>query len=110
MWHELIRELIRELTRDEQAIGDLHPGPDFFPRATPEELATVEHALGVRLPESLTELLRESNGVLVTFGQQLLWSTDELTRTNLAMRTAPQYQERSMPFDHLLFLGDAGVD
>lgn len=106
MW----RELIRELTRDEQPIGDLHPGPDFFPGATPEELATVENALGVRLPEGLTELLRESNGVLVTFGQHLIWSTDEITRTNRAMRTDPQYRERYMPFDHLLFFGDAGVD
>lgn len=106
MW----RELIGELTRDEQPIGELHPGPDFFPGATPEELATVEHVLGVRLPESLTELLRESNGVLVSFGQHLIWSTDEITRTNLAMRTDPRYRESYMPFDHLLFFGDAAVD
>lgn len=106
MW----RELIRELTRDEQPIGGLRPGPDFFSGATPDELATVERTLGVRLPASLTELLRESNGVLITFGQHLIWSTDEITRTNLAMRTDPRYQENYMPFDQLLFFGDAGVD
>jgi SMI1-KNR4 cell-wall len=106
MW----RELIRELTCDEQPTGDLHPGPDFFSGATPDELATVERTLGVRLPESLTELLRESNGILVMFGQHLVWSTDEIMRTNLAMRADPRYQESYMPFDHLLFFGDAGVD
>jgi hypothetical protein len=29
------RELIRELTRDEQPVGDLHPESDFFTGATP---------------------------------------------------------------------------
>jgi hypothetical protein len=106
MW----RELIRELTRDEQPIGDLHPGPDFFPGATQDELATVEHALGVRLPESLAELLRESNGVMVTFGQHLIWSTEEIVHTNRRMRDDPRCRESWMPFDHLLFFGDAGVD
>lgn len=106
MW----RELIGELTRDEQPIVDLHPGPGFFPGATQDELDAVERALGARLPESLQEVLRETNGVLVTFGQHLIWSTDEITRTNLAMRTDPRYGESYMPFDHLLFFGDAGVD
>jgi SUKH superfamily protein len=64
----------------------------------------------VRLPESLAELLRESNGVLVTFGQHLIWSTDEIARTNLEMRNDAQYRDNYMPFDHLLFFGDAGVD
>jgi hypothetical protein len=106
MW----RELISELTRDEQPIGDLQPGPDYAPGAMPEELEAVEHCLGVRLPESLAGLLRESNGVWVTFGTPLIWSTDELTRNNREMRDDPRYQETWMPFDHLLFFGGAGVD
>ena len=106
MW----RELISELTRDEQPIGDLHPGPDFFPGVTPDELDAVERALGVRLPVSLEGLLRESNGVWVTFGTPLIWSADEIARTNREMRDDPQYQETCMPFDHLLFFGGAGVD
>jgi hypothetical protein len=106
MW----RELITELTRDEQPIRDLHPGPDFFPGATPDELDAVERALGVRLPESLQGLLRESNGVRVTFGTPLIWSTDEIVRTNRDMRDDPGYRETWMPFDRLLFFGAAGVD
>jgi hypothetical protein len=106
MW----RELIVEWTRDVEPIRDLDPGPDFFPGATADDLAKVERTLGVRLPESLTELLRGSNGVLVIFGQHLIWSTDEIARTNLEMRSDPLYRESWMPFDDLLFFGDAGVD
>jgi len=85
MW----RELISELTRDEQPIGDLQPGPDYAPGATPEELEAVEHCLGVRLPESLAGLLRESNGVWATFETPLIWSTDELASNNREMRDDP---------------------
>lgn len=111
MWRELISDLTRdEQPIDEQPIGDLHPGPDFHSGATSSELDAIEHALGVCLPESLQELLRESNGVQVTFGQHFIWSTDEIVRNNHAMRNDPRYREDYMPFDHLLFFGDAGVD
>jgi hypothetical protein len=59
MW----RELIRELTRDKQPIGDLRPGPDFFSGAAPDELAAVERTLGVRLPKSLTEQGQKAPGL-----------------------------------------------
>jgi hypothetical protein len=105
MW----RELITELTRDVEPIGDLLPGPDFFPGATPEELAAVESALGVRLPSSLIELLSESNGVFVIFGQHFIWSTDEMLQINLQMRNDLWYRETYGPFDDALFFADAGT-
>lgn len=106
MW----RELITELTRDAQPIGDLQPGPDFAPGATQEQIEEVERALGVRLPGSLRSLLGESNGVQACFGTPLIFSTDELIRTNREMREESTYRETWMPFDHLLFFGAAGVD
>lgn len=106
MW----RELISDLTCNEQLIGDMRPGPEFFPGATSDELATVQRALKVRLPGSLEELLRETNGILVTFGQHFIWSTDEIVHTNRRMREDSQHRENWMPFDRLLFFGDAGVD
>src|SRR6516165_5222268 len=106
MW----RELINELTRDEQPIGDVQPGPDFSAGATADELSAVERALSVQLPASLRELLGESNGVQVAFGQHIIWSTDEIAHKNRTMRGDPAYQKTWMPFDHLLFFGDAGVD
>ena len=63
----------------------------------------------MRLPDSLRHLLAETNGALVTFGMHLIWSTDEIVCRNREMRT-PDFQAGSMPFDHLLFFADAGVD
>lgn len=105
MW----RELIGELCKDFEPVAHLDPGPEFFPGATPAELEAVERQLGVPLPPSLKELLAESNGVLVCFGQHLIWSTDEIVSRNLELRTNPMYEDY-MPFDHLLFFGAAGVD
>ncbi len=105
MWRELIREHHPRL----EPIGGAEPGPEFFPGATPDELTAVERQLDVLLPASLKELLAETNGALVVFGTHLIWSTDEIARRNLEMRTAPAYQENYMPFEHLLFFGDAGV-
>jgi hypothetical protein len=105
MWRAAIRKCQPPL----EPIAGNDSGPEFFPGATPEDLAAVEQQLGVNLPASLRELLCETNGVLVMFGQHLIWSTDEIVRRNVEMRT-PAYQEGYMPFDHLLFFGDAGVD
>jgi SUKH superfamily protein len=106
MWRELIRDCHPAL----EPLGGSDPGPEFFPGATAEALVSVEQRLDVRLPDSLRRLLTETNGALVIFGTRLAWSTDEIVRRNLQMRTDPGYQERYMPFDHLLFFADAGVD
>jgi hypothetical protein len=106
MWRELIRECHTGL----EPIGDLDPGPEFSPGATPDELADAERQLGTPLPGDLRGLLAETDGVLVVYGQHLIWSIAEIVRRNLEMRTAPLYQEECMPFGHLLFFGDAGVD
>src|SRR5690348_2462720 len=98
MW----RELISELTRDIEPIHGIDPGPDFFPGATPEQLDEVERALGTRLPERLRDILGESNGVFVVFGQRLIWTTDEIIEYNRAMRAEPGYRKRYAPFDDLL--------
>lgn len=106
MW----RELISDLTRDNEPIYDLNPGPEFFPGATLAELEDVERQLGMRLPESLRDLLGESNGLIATFGVHLIWTTDEIVRYNRAMRTDPGYVEHYQSFDSLLFFAEAGVD
>jgi hypothetical protein len=102
MWRELIRACHPTLA----PLGGTDPGPEFFPGASADAIAHIEQHLGVHLPESLSSLLTETNGVLVIFGTPLVWSTDEIVRRNLQMRTDPAYLERYMPFDHLLFFGD----
>lgn len=105
MW----RKLICELCADFEPVADLDPGPEFLPGVTPADLESVERQLGVTLPASLKELLAESNGVLVCFGQHLIWSAQEIVRRNLELRSDPGFADY-MPFDGLLFFGDAGVD
>jgi SMI1-KNR4 cell-wall len=102
MWRELIRTCHPTL----EPLAGEDPGPEFFSGATADALASVERHLGVRLPDSLSSLLTETNGVLVIFGTHLVWSTDEIVRRNRQMCTDPAYQERYMSFDHLLFFGD----
>jgi hypothetical protein len=99
MW----RELITALTSDQKPIGDLHPGPGFAEGATKEQISKVELGFGVQLPESLASLLSESNGVQVSFGQHLIWNTDEILRAN----HREQYDQEA---SNMLFFGDAGVD
>jgi hypothetical protein len=106
MWRELIRACHPTL---EPLVGK-DPGPEFFPGATADAIVRIEQHLGVRLPDSLSSLLTETDGVPVIFGTHLVWSMDEIVRRNLQMRTDPAYQAHYMPFDHLLFIADAGVD
>jgi hypothetical protein len=106
MW----RELISELTRDEEPIGDLRWDPDFAPGARPEQIEDLERVFGVRPSESLTSLLQESNGVHVCFGTPLVFSVEEIIRTNCEMREGARYRDSWIPFDRLLFFGGAGVD
>jgi cell wall assembly regulator SMI1 len=104
MW----REFIREHHPDLEPIAGNDPGPEFSPGATPQDLQAVEQQLEVSLPDTLNELLAETNGVLVVFGTHLIWTTDEIVRRNLELRRTPTYQDAYMPFDHLLFFADAG--
>src|SRR5215469_14117307 len=102
MWRDQIHACHPTL----ESLAAEDPGPEFSPGAAADALASVQRHLGVRLPDSLSSLLAESNGVLVIFGSRLVWSTDEIVRRNRQMRTDPAYQEHYTPFDHLLFFGD----
>jgi SMI1-KNR4 cell-wall len=94
MWRELIQGLEPEAT--------------FFPAATSTQIAGVEAALRVTLPDDLKNLLTESNGVHGAYGLGLIWSLDRIQASNQEMRAAPHFKEMYMPFDSLLFFADAG--
>jgi hypothetical protein len=86
----------------------LEPEATFFPAATSTQIAEVEAALEVRLPDDLSSLLAESNGVYGTYGLGLIWSVERIQACNRKMRTAPHFLGMYMPFDSLLFFADAG--
>ncbi|MGW7098865.1 SMI1/KNR4 family protein [Streptomyces sp. NPDC054838] len=64
--------------------------------------------LGHTLPEDLTALLRESNGVEDEYADGLIWSAERITSENLTMREDIELATLYMPFDPLLFFADAG--
>ncbi|MBX6314687.1 MAG: SMI1/KNR4 family protein [Isosphaeraceae bacterium] len=92
------RELVERLT----------PDCEFSPPATIGQLAAVERALGVALPDDLRGLLVESNGIAGQYGLGLVWPVERIEADNLAFRSNADFRELYMPFDHLLFFADAG--
>lgn len=82
MWMELITEIDSEFT--------------FSEPATQEEIAAVETALGVALPNDLTALLRVSNGVGSELSPTIIFSTQEMLTRNQAAAG-----------DTLLYIGEA---
>lgn len=94
MWCALIRSLTDDYTcRDP---------------ATPGEIAACERVLGSPLPAELAELLLEANGIDDEYGGGVVWSTERIAEENRSFRTNEDFPGLYMPFDSLLFFGDAG--
>ena len=100
MWRDLIQS----------ASTSSDAEPEFAAPASEADIAAVESEFQIKFPDALRQLLAESNGVESFFGS-LCWSTDEITSQNREFRTASDYPELYMPFDHLFFFAsDSGGD
>ena len=81
---------------------------EFLKPATEEALLKTEQNLGHPLPETLRELLLETNGVEQNSAYLLfILPIERIEKDNLDMRQNPVLNFY-MPFDHLLFFADAG--
>ena len=78
------------------------------PPASQADIAAAEAAVGCALPESLRQLLQETDGLLGEYGFRLVFAAGELASENHAMRTSPDFPELYMPFDCLLLFGEEG--
>lgn len=76
--------------------------------ANTERLADLAAALGHQLPNDLGDLLAESDGVEGEYGLGLVWDSDRIARDNAEFRTNETFRDLYMPFDGLVFFGDAG--
>lgn len=81
---------------------------EFNSAASYFEILSVEEELNVTLPDELKDLLREANGIEYDFGAGLIWSTERIKSDNIEFRTTADFKDLYMPFDCLLFFGDAG--
>jgi hypothetical protein len=79
---------------------------DFAEPASEQQIAQVAGELEVRFPEDLAALLRETNGVEGESGLGVIWPIARIASDNLSFRAA--FHDLYMPFDSLLFFGDAG--
>src|SRR5689334_14240808 len=103
-----VMEVMAAMWRD--LLHELDPTCELAVGASAEQIADLERALGVELPDELHALLGETNGVFREDGQHLIWSTDEMAEWNQQLWTHPGYRETYMPLDCLLFFSAAGVD
>lgn len=72
------------------------------------DIFRAETRLNVKLPVSLIEILKVSNGVQGEYGLGLIWDLDRLVTDNLHFWNNPDFAESYMPFNHVFFIGDAG--
>ncbi|MFW5417887.1 SMI1/KNR4 family protein [Nocardiopsis sp. CNT-189] len=75
--------------------------------AREEDLRAAERAVRCPLPADLAALLRESDGIDGEYGLGLVWSARRIAEENRRMRS-PALAGLYMPFEPLLFFGDAG--
>ncbi|MEU8542115.1 SMI1/KNR4 family protein [Streptomyces sp. NPDC048717] len=94
MWTETLRAL---------------PGTATLSSPAPEAaLSRCAAALGHPLPADLIALLRASDGIEGEYGDGLVWSAEHIGTENRSLRDDAELASLYMPFDPLLFFGDAG--
>jgi len=84
---------------------------EFGQPASESQLAAVEQAIKIRLPDTLRDFLLEADGVTADYGSGVIWSAADIQKNNQKFRTDAGFRSLYMPFDHLLFFGaDGGGD
>ncbi|MGW2858192.1 SMI1/KNR4 family protein [Streptomyces sp. NPDC001205] len=93
MWRELASEF---------------PEVELQAPAAPDVLTALEEELGQPLPESLRELLTETDGIEADYGIEVIWTAEKILEENRSFRTNEQFRSLYMPFEALMFFGDNG--
>jgi hypothetical protein len=81
---------------------------EFHQPSSVFQLDEAESKLGLKLPDELRSILCETNGVTGEYGLGLLWPIQRIVEDNLKFREDGDLRDLYMPFDHLLFVADAG--
>ncbi len=67
-----------------------------------------ERTFKTKFPDELWLALQETNGLTANYGAWLVWPIERIIKDNLLFRTKAEFRKLYMPFDHLLFMGEAG--
>ncbi|GAA4079185.1 SMI1/KNR4 family protein [Streptomyces shaanxiensis] len=76
--------------------------------ADEKSLNLIERQLDQIVPQSLRELLLETDGIAGRYGTDVIWSAGRILGDNLAFRNDEQFRSLYQPFDDLMFFGDNG--
>lgn len=76
--------------------------------ATEQQIVAVRTDLGIEVPASLDELLRETDGLVADYGSGVVWSASDIAARNRELRSGEGFRRLYMSFESLLFFGDDG--
>ncbi|MDX2643130.1 SMI1/KNR4 family protein [Streptomyces sp. PA03-1a] len=91
-----------------ETAAELLPDVAFRPPVDRAALAEAEQRLGRALPAQLAALLLEADGMVGTYGKDVVWSLHRIVEQNLLFWSPDAFPGLYMPFDALLFFGDNG--
>ena len=80
----------------------------FMPPSQPEDIVAAERELKHSLPLHLAFVLGESNGVFGEYELGLVWPLERIVKENQFFWSNSEFKKLYMPFDHVMFFGDAG--
>ncbi|WP_165246431.1 SMI1/KNR4 family protein [Paludisphaera soli] len=86
--------------------SDLEPDCEFRRPATEDQLAAVQVALGIQVPDSLGDFLRETDGLIADYGSRVVWSASDIAARNREMRNDGPFRRLYMSFESLFLFGD----
>ncbi len=89
-------------------LASRYPKLETHPAVARERVEAASSKLGAAFPGELVSLLTTSDGLTGDYGLGLIWPLDEIVSRNEHFRTFPEFRSLYMPFDALLFFGDAG--
>lgn len=98
-WQKIINEIENQLTKY-QLNKPIH------------KASKIALELEVEIPVELDEFYKETNGISEIMDSEtigyLIWGIERVIQENREFRTIRSYKELYMPFDCMLFIGDAG--
>ena len=91
-----------------ERLAVLSPDLEFQSAASEDAIGVAERATGVGFPDELRSFLLEADGLRGKHRVGLVWPSARIAKDNSEFRHNADFATLYMPFNPLLFFGDAG--
>jgi hypothetical protein len=105
--YQYLTEQVAPLDSYVQVVKHCSQDCSFADPTMESTIAQAAQMLGQHFPPELQQLYQETNGIFADYAA-LVMSLSELVRENLELRNSEEFAEIYMPFESMLFFGDAG--